>query len=119
MLGWRCDQWQPKELGPDGKQSRGASRILDDERRKTQPFFAFFVSKTQTRCAGGLQVFNALLLPTICSVLVFTPSTEAGLPRYYTASGIHLAVPLTMTVAQHCGLVAPVESYISDDVLPL
>jgi len=119
MLGWRCDQWQPKELGPDGKQSRGASRILDGERRKTQLFLAFFVSKTQTYCASVFRLFNALLLPTVCPVLVFTPSTEAGLPRYYTASGIHLAVPLTMTIAQHCGLVAPDKSYISDHVLPL
>lgn len=35
----------------------------------------------------------------------------------YTALGIYLAVPLGMTVAQHCGLVAPDKYYISGDVL--
>lgn len=34
----------------------------------TQLFLAFFISKTQTYYASVPQVFNALLLPTICSV---------------------------------------------------
>lgn len=63
-------------------------------------------------------MFNALLLLTACSVLSLRPYMEAGVPRYYTALGIHLAVPMTTTVSQDCGLVVPDKSYISDHVLP-
>jgi hypothetical protein len=74
MLGRRSDQWLLGGLGPDGKQSRGASSSLDGERRKIQPFFVSLLGKTQTHGTSGLRVFNALLFPTIRSALVFAPS---------------------------------------------
>jgi hypothetical protein len=74
MLGWRCDQWLLRGLGPDWKHSRGASRILDGERRKIQRFFVSLLGKTQTHCTSGLQVFNALLFPAIRSALIFASS---------------------------------------------
>jgi hypothetical protein len=103
MLGWRCDQWPLGGLGPDGKHSRGASRILDGERRRIQPFFVSSARQDANSLYEWPSSVQCTVVPgnPLCAHLrVF--SKEPGLCRCYTALGIYLAVPLGMTVAQHC-----------------